>query len=245
MASAQQILTVGPNTPQTVEPEALTRQRAFPAFPDWRRWNNYGIALFDQRQFAEAANVFARVAELDEKYRPFALTNRALALAEIDEWKDAAKFIDQALALDPKNMRALFQRGRIHLIESRLDEAQAAFAKVLEAYPRDRLTLQQLGELAKIRGDWKTARAFYERVIAIDPEDLSANYNLMLVYRRLRLNDLAKQQAALFKDLKDDPAATPVANNFLQRNPQMKGESANFHVHDLSTRSGSEILSED
>jgi hypothetical protein len=56
---------------------------------------------------------------------------------------------------------------------------------------------------------------------------------------------LAKQQAALFKDLKDDPAATPVANNFLQRNPQMKGESANFHVHDLSTRGGSEILSED
>ena len=244
MAGAEAVLSVGANTAASVESEAMTKKRAFPAFPDWRRWNNYGIALFDQRQFAEAANVFAKVAELDEKYRAFALTNRALALAEIDEWKDAAKFIDAALALDPKNIRALFQRGRISMVESRLEEAQAAFLKVLEAYPRDRLTMQQLGELAKIRGDWKTARTYYERVTALDPEDLSANYNLMLVYRRLRMRDEAKRQAAIFKDLKDDPAATPVASNFLQKNPQMKGESAFFHVHDLNARGNIEILSE-
>ena len=236
LASAEASLSIGANVSNTIETETMSKRRAFPAFPDWRRWNNYGIALFDQRQFAEAANVFTRVAELDEKYRALALTNRALALAEIDEWKAAAKYIDAALALDPKNMRALFQRGRISLVEGHLDEAQVAFTKVLEAYPRDRLTMQQLGELAKIRGDWKTARVFYESVKAIDPEDLSANYNLLLVYRRLHMNEEAKRQAVIYKDLKDDPTATPVANLFLQRNPLMKGESANYHIHDLSSR---------
>lgn len=243
-SSARQALNLGANTPATIEPEALTKERTFPAFPDWRRWNNYGIALFDQRQFADAANVFAKVGELDEKYRAFALTNRALALAEIDEWEAAKEYVDAALKIDPKNMRATFQRGRIAMVQSRLDDAQNDFRIVLEAYPRDRASMQQLGELAKIRGDWKTARTFYERVLAIDPEDLGANYNLMLVYQRLRMKTEAQRQAAIFKDLKDDPAATPVANGFLQRNPNMKGESAQFHVHDLGGKGNIEVLSD-
>lgn len=243
-SSARQMLQLGVNTPASIEPQALTKERAFPAFPDWRRWNNYGIALFDQRQFADAANVFAKVAEMDEKYRAFALTNRALALAEIDEWDAAKEYVDAALKIDPKNMRAVFQRGRIAMVKSRLDDAQNDFRAVLEAYPRDRATMQQLGELAKIRGDWATARTYYERVLAIDPEDLGANYNLMLVYQRLRMKTEAQRQAAIFKDLKDDPAATPVASNFLQRNPNMKGESAQFHIHDLGGKGNIEILSE-
>jgi tetratricopeptide (TPR) repeat protein len=109
---------------------------------------------------------------------------------------------------------------------------------VLEAYPRDRLSLQQLGELSKIKRDFAGARDAFERILRIDPEDASSHYNLMLVYRKLGMNDEAKAEAGIFADLKDDPGALPLASEFLRRHPEMKGESVPFHVHDLSGGSG-------
>jgi Tfp pilus assembly protein PilF len=203
------------------------------SMPDWRRWNNYGIALLDNRQFAFAADVFARVAELDETYRPMALTNRALALIEIDRWEDASKLVDAALELNPNLHRAVFQRARIRRQRGQLAEAEADIRRVLEAFPRDRLSLQQLGELSKIKRDFETARNTYERILQIDPEDSGSHYNLMLVYRKLGMNEQARAEAKIFQDLKDDPGALPVASEFLRRHPEMKGESVPFHVHDL------------
>jgi hypothetical protein len=64
----------------------------------------------------------------------------------------------------------------------------------------------------------------------------------MLIYRKLGLNEQARAEAKVFADLKDDPSALPVANEFLRRHPEMKGESVPFHVHDL-TRGRAEVAS--
>jgi Tfp pilus assembly protein PilF len=236
MATTEYTLRVGENA-------ALPPVKG--AMPDWRRWNNYGIALFDNRQFALASDVFARVAELDETYRPMALTNRALALIEIDRWDDASKLVDGALELNPNLYRALFQRARIRTKRGQLADAEADIRRVLEAFPRDRLSLQQLGELSKIKRDFQTARDCFERILRIDPEDAGSHYNLMLVYRKLGMNEQARAEAKIFADLKDDPGALPVASEFLRRHPEMKGESVPFHVHDLVKGSGEIAGTED
>jgi tetratricopeptide (TPR) repeat protein len=220
--------------------------------PDWRRWNNYGIALLDQRQFPQAADAFDEVIDADVKdYKPFALTNKALSLMEMGGWQEAEKLVSKALEIDNQNLRALFQLGRIDRSRSRLDKAEAEFKKVLETYPRDRLTLQQLGELAKIKSDMvapeerksqlETAEGYYAKVLAIDPEDTGAHYNLMIIYQKLGRHDEAKKEALIFKDLKDDPSITNIAGNFLQTNSYIGTESLPFHTHDLSLfSSGSE-----
>jgi len=56
---------------------------------------------------------------------PMALTNRALALIEIDRWDDATKLIDSALELNPNLARALFQRARIRRQLGQLADAEA------------------------------------------------------------------------------------------------------------------------
>lgn len=211
--------------------------------PDWWRWNNYGIALLDQKQFPQSADAFDEVISFKNEYRPFAYTNKALALMQMGGWKEAEELIDKTLKLDRENYRAVFQQGRIFRVLSKLEEAEANFRAVLEKYPNDRMTLQQLGELAKIRSEsvppeqrneqLETARRYYERILEIDPEDLSANYNLMLIYQKLRLTDLAREKARLFRDLKDDPQTAPLANDFLQKNWDVGNESLPYHTHDL------------
>lgn len=225
MATTEKVLNIGDNAAETPNPKAA---------PDWRRWNNYGIALLDQRQFAASADAFGKVIELDEKYRAFALTNRALALMEIDRWDEAKVLINKALELDPNNFRAVFQRGRINRVESRLAEAESDFRKVNEAYPRDRLTLQQLGELAKIKRDYPAAKDFYGKVLAIDPEDSGAHYNMMLVYRKLGMKEEAAREEKIFADLKDDPRTTALAAEFLQNNPAVGRRSLPYYVNNLS-----------
>jgi tetratricopeptide (TPR) repeat protein len=235
MAKSDRVLLVGEeNKREPVDPKNNN---------DWRRWNNYGISLLDQRQFPQAADAFDEVIDFKNEYRAFAYTNKALALMEMGGWKEAEDLIEKSLKLDAENYRAIFQMGRVDRVRSRLDKAETEFKKVLEKYPRDRLTLQQLGELAKIKADTvdeadrknqlEIAKGFYEQVLAIDPEDVSAHYNMMLIYQKLGLRDDARREAKIFQDLKDDPQVTSLASNFLQTNWNIGNESLPFHSHDL------------
>lgn len=224
MATAERSLNIGDNKAEQPNPKGMA---------DWRRWNNYGIALLDQGQYAAAAEAFSIVAGLDEKYRPFALTNRALALMEIDEWAEARKLIDAALVLDPTNYRAIYQRGRINRVESKLADAEADFKKVNAAYPRDRVTLQQLGELAKIKDDYPAAIGYFNQILAIDPEDVGSHYNMMLLYRKTGMKDEAAQEEKIFLDLKTDPRTTALAADFLQKNQDVARRSLPYYVNDL------------
>ena len=94
MATSESVLQIGgENKKEQIDPKAM---------PDWKRWNNYGIALFDQKQFAEAADAFDEVMDFKNEYRAFAYTNKALALMELSGWKDAEKLIEKALKLDAR-----------------------------------------------------------------------------------------------------------------------------------------------
>lgn len=227
MAAASYDMRIGDNAPVPASQISKT------AMPDWRRWNNYGIALMDQKQYPIAIDAFIRAAALDEKYRPLAQVNQAIGLIELDQYREASRLLDGVVKAHPENMRALFQQARVFIRRGQLDDAESNIRRVLEAYPRDRLSLQQLGELCKIKHDFKGARECYEKILAIDPEDLGAHYNLMLVFRKLGMHDEAKRESRIFADLKDDPGALPLANMFLRRHPEMSNESVFWHIHDL------------
>lgn len=229
MAMADCVLRIGGNSPVPVS--ELPRS----AMPDWRRWNNYGIALIDQKQFPLAIDAFIHAAALDDKYRPMAQVNQAIGLMELDQYDQAAEILDAVVKANPTNMRAMFQQARVFMKRGQLDEAEKNIREVLAAYPRDRMSMQQLGELCKIRHDYVAARECYEKILMIDPEDAGAHYNLMLIFRKLGMTEEARREGKIFADLKDDPGATPLANIFLRKHPEMSNESVFWHIHDLES----------
>ncbi|MDX6612236.1 MAG: hypothetical protein QOD75_1422 [Blastocatellia bacterium] len=228
LATAEYVMRVGENAPLATS--AIPKG----AMPDWRRWNNYGIALMDQRQYPLAIDAFIHAAALDEKYRSTAEVNQAIGLIELDQYEQAARLLAAVVKANPENMRALFQQARVFIKRGQLSEAETNLRRVLAAFPRDRMSLQQLGELCKIKRDYPGARECYEKILQIDPEDLGGHYNLMLVFRKLGMTDEARRHAKMFADLKDDPSATPLANTFLRKHPEMSNESVYWHVHDLT-----------
>ncbi|MEP6636374.1 MAG: tetratricopeptide repeat protein [Acidobacteriota bacterium] len=228
MASAEYGLRIGANAP--VPANEIPKS----AVPDWRRWNNYGIAMMDQKQYPLAIDAFIHSAALDDKYRQTAQVNQAIGLIELDQYDRAAGLLDVVVRANPDNLRAVFQQARVFIRRGQLDQAEANIRRVLAAFPRDRLSLHQLGELCKIKHDYQAARECYAKILTIDPEDLGAHYNLMLIFRKLGMQQEAKREGKIFAELKDDPGALPLANSFLRRHPEMSNESVFWHIHELA-----------
>lgn len=198
--------------------------------PEWMRWNNYGVGLLDAQQYAESARAFERVVRLRPDYAD-AYTNVAIADYSWQRYGDARTHLEKALRLAPHNARALYYLALIERIQGHPDAAIADLLEVITQFPRSRDAHRELGFSFYQQHKYQEARAEYEEVQAIDPDDLSAHYILSIVYRRLGMRDKAAREAADFADQKDDPTANFYALEFLRKHPEVTAESVPWHIH--------------
>jgi tetratricopeptide (TPR) repeat protein len=223
MASQTRTINIGHNAPAT--PAASENK-------EWMRWNNYGIALLDAQQYAASTAAFEHVAKLRPDYAD-AFTNMAIVEIQWEKYGDARPHLEQALKLAPNNARALYYRALVERNEGNLDGAIADLQLVAKAFPNSRDAHRELGFSFYQLHQYPLARAEYERLQAIDPDDLAAHYNLAILYRRLGLKEKAAQEAATFADQKDDPTANIYALEYLRKHTEVASESVVWHAHDL------------
>ena len=76
--------------------------------------------------------------------------------------------------------------------------------KVLAQYPRDRVALNDLGRILFLQRKYADAVKVLQSVLAIDPEDLQAHYNLMLCYNGLGDEKRAHEHQARYLRFKAD-----------------------------------------
>ncbi len=198
--------------------------------PDWMRWNNYGIGLLDAQQYAESARAFERVAEIRPDYAD-AYTNVAIADFSWQRYDDSRANLEHALKLNQRNARALYNLALVDRVQGHLDAAVADLHGVIAEFPRSRDAHRELGFSLYQQHKYDEARAEYEIVQSIDPDDLAAHYILSIVYRRLGMKEAAAREAANFADQKDDPTANTYALEYLRTHPDVTAESVPWHVH--------------
>lgn len=225
MAARTRTLALGDNPPSPPDPADN---------PVWMRWNNYGIGLLDAQQYAESARAFERVVQLRPDYAD-AYTNVAIADLSWQRYDASHTNLIKALQLAPHNARALYYLALVERIQGHPDAAIADLLEVITQFPRSRDAHRELGFSFYQQHKYDEARAEYETVQSIDPDDLSAHYILSIVYRRLGMHEQAAREAAAFADQKDDPTANVYALEFLRRHPEVTEESVPWHVHRDST----------
>jgi tetratricopeptide (TPR) repeat protein len=222
MASETRTLRIGENS-----------QRSPSAQDEWMRWNNYGIALLDAQQYEASVHAFERVAALRPDYAD-AFTNMAVVEISWQRYDDAKSNLAKALALLPGDPRALYYRALAERNAGQVKPAIADLEAVLVKYPRAKDALRELGFSYYQEHDYPAARSAYERLQAIDPDDLAAHYQLAILYRRLGEKQKAALESAKFADQKDDPGASTFALDFLSKHPEVAAESVVWHTHDLT-----------
>ncbi|MHB1700026.1 MAG: tetratricopeptide repeat protein [Acidobacteriaceae bacterium] len=226
MASRTRVFRIGENA--ATAPNPADNQ-------EWMRWNNYGIGLLDAQQYGAAVRAFEQVAQLRPDYAD-AYTNIALANFQWQKYEASRTNLEKALKLSPGNARALYYLALVERNQGNLDAAIADLQKVAEQFPRSRDAHRELGFSYYQEHQYQKARAEYELLQGIDPDDLAAHYNLAILYRRLGMKKQAAVESAAFADQKDDPTASTDALEFLRGHTDIAAETVPWHVHsDIGT----------
>jgi tetratricopeptide (TPR) repeat protein len=159
--------------------------------------------------------------------------NLFLPRAADGAFEPALQALDQALAIEPGNLRAQYHKGVIYRLLKRFDGAIASLKPVVAAYPRFRQGRQELGYTYYVNGQYSLAREQFEALQAINPDDITANNYLSYIYAKLGMKQKAAEQATLFADRKEDVEVEPLAQDFWSKNEDVTSELPPFHIHDI------------
>ena len=102
---------------------------------------------------------------------------------------------------------------------------------MLAQYPRDRVALNNLGRVLFLQRKYAEAVKVLQQVLAVDPEDLQAHYNLMLCYNGLGDEKMSKEHQARYLRFKADEASQAITGPYRQLNPEDNNERQNIHEH--------------
>lgn len=221
LASRSIKLRVGENPPTDPLPQDN---------PEWMRWNNAGIGLLDEQQYAYALHAFEEVVRLMPDYKD-GYINVGIAYLAWEKYSEARAPLEKALALRPDDPRALYY---LALVERRERHSQAEVAdleKVVARYPDCRDARRELGISYYQQHRSADAIKQFQALQAIDPDDLAAHYNLSILYRRTGMEKKSEEQAALYTIKRIDPAAPTYSLDYLRRHPEISIESDPWHVH--------------
>jgi Flp pilus assembly protein TadD len=209
---------------------ALPEVRPVPDPTIRERWNDYGIGLLLQGDIRGAELAFERVTRLEPTYVD-GWINVGRARIQEGSMDEAEQVLRTALALDPSLARTHFFLGVAVRAQGRYDEALLHFRRAAAQYPRDRVILNQIGRVLFLKRQYRDAVQEFQNVLAIDPEDLQAHYNLMLCYQALGDAAGVERERALYERFKADEAAQAVTGRYRLLNPHDNNERQSIHEH--------------
>lgn len=114
---------------------------------------------------------------------PDALRRAAIDLFESGRRDEAIPLFERVAALRP-DVRAWLDLGLVYGAVARVDDAEAAYMRLLELQPRHPVALHNLGNLETKRGRDAEAVTWYRRAIEARPDYLLAWSHLGDAYRR-------------------------------------------------------------
>ncbi|MGD0359053.1 MAG: tetratricopeptide repeat protein [Terracidiphilus sp.] len=198
---------------------------------DWHRWNDYGIGLLLQGDLKAAEEAFVHVTEADPG-NPDGWVNIGRVRLQEGNLAGAAQVLEKALQMSPHLARAHYFYSRVLRQQGKYPESIAHLQLVTAQYPYDRVVRNDLGRVLFLERQYAQARDEFLKAIAVDPEDLEANYNLMLCYTGL--GD-AKQAAAYqqrYMRFKADEAAQTLTGPYRAKHPFENLQRQPIHEHD-------------
>ncbi|HVS30020.1 MAG TPA: tetratricopeptide repeat protein [Thermoanaerobaculia bacterium] len=137
---------------------------------------NRAVALLKLGETTKAATEFARIAN-DEKaglLRGNAAYHHAMARERLGHSAEAEKWLESALALDPKFHAARLLLGSLQERRGAVEAAAGSYRDYLKAYPESALALLRFGICAHRAGRTDVAATYLRRVIEKAPRSPEA-----------------------------------------------------------------------
>lgn len=122
---------------------------------------------FRQNQPKESLRLFTDAAKLKHP-APDDLKIVALDYVLLSDYDDAARYLEESLAMDPANVEARYHLGRVRYQQNRFDLAIVAFQEVLRRDPRNIKAEDNLGLGLEAKNEVDRAIGAYREAIKLD-----------------------------------------------------------------------------
>ena len=160
-----------------------------------------GVLQIYTEKFEQAENTFKKVIQLNPKYKGVHIQLGKLAERN-QEWEEAIQFYEKELTIDDKAIVAYQRLGDLYY-NSKLqyNKAKTMLEIALELDDKHINTIIVYANVLYSMDKLGAAADQFERVIQLEPRNLTANFNLALMYEYTERNELAKTQWKRFLDL--------------------------------------------
>ncbi|MFZ0638957.1 MAG: tetratricopeptide repeat protein [Candidatus Acidiferrales bacterium] len=229
-----------PNAPIVVMAQSKAELQVLPAdasFPkpkidvegaDWQRWNDYGIGLLLQGDLQGAESAFENVAQAAPT-RGDGWVNMARVRLQEGNLSGAEQVLTQCLEVAPTLASAHFFYATLLRDRGQYDSAIAQLRIALEQYPNDRVARNDLGRTLFLERRYPEAIREFQTVLQIDPEDVEANYSLMLCYNGLGQPSRAHDYELRYLRFKANEAEDSLTGPYLRSHPNENNERQPIH----------------
>jgi tetratricopeptide (TPR) repeat protein len=157
--------------------------------------------------------------------------NIGRAAVQEGDMERARTVLSKALELSPNLARAHFFYARVLRNDGNYDGAADHLHKVLTQYPRDRVAVNELGRVLFLQKKYQQAIDTLQAALTVDPEDLQANYNLMLAYRGLGNEKMAHEHEVRYLRFKMDESSQTITGPYRLKNSEDNNERQSIHEH--------------
>ena len=112
-----------------------------------------GIALFDDRKYAESVDSYRTALQLRDNF-PIAWNNLGNSLRMLGEVEESDQCFEKAIALDPKYLSVYKNRGTLWVWSGEIERGLQWYEKGLEIAPKDPELHRNLGIIYLLQGDY-------------------------------------------------------------------------------------------
>ena len=207
--------------------------RRFPSSADLKNdlagaYIESGNDLMQADKYPEARNAFATALAIPPEnagVKASALVGLSECLSHAGDNKGAIEYLQQAVALDPKNERNLRAMGTVYVDLEQYDEAIAAFEKAIAIAPTV-TSYDLLGDCYRVQKKYDLAEESLRDALRLDPTEYNVYVTLANVYFDNEKYDLA------LENLPESDCAGPQAGICLSGNGGNLRKAERFPARD-------------
>ena len=176
-----------------------------------------GVLKVWTEKFNQGKEAFQKVLKLDPKYKGVHTQLGKLAERE-QKWKEAIKLYEKEIEIDEKAVTAYQRLGDLYYnSELKINKAKEMIEIALSLNPKHVDSIIVYANIFYSMDKLGAAAEQFEKVIQIDKRNLTANYNLALMYEYTERIELAKTQWKTFLSLNPPEQWKIEANNHLSK----------------------------
>ncbi len=176
-----------------------------------------GILQLWTEKFTDAENTFKKVITLNPKYKGVHIQLGKLAERN-QKWKDAIQLYEKEIKIDENATEAYQRLGDLYYnSELEYNKAKEMLEIALELNGKHIKTIIVYANVLYSMDKLGAAADQFERVLQLEPRNLTANFNLALMYEYTEREELAKTQWKRFLELNPPEQWKVQAENHLSK----------------------------